>query len=218
MPSKKTPIVEGEFYHVYNRGVDKRDIFFETYDIERFIDGIVEFNTEEPLGGLREYLHNKRNVTSGDHSKTEKLVDIVAYCLNPNHYHILVQARSDTGVSEFTRRLSIGYTGYFNAKQERTGVLLQGRTKVKHIDTNEYLLHVSAYINLNYRIHGFNEDDLVKSSFDEYREDIQGICKKDIILDQFHSREDYGMFAGTTVEATKNERLFQKFIKNIEME
>jgi putative transposase len=96
----------------------------------------------------------------------------------------------DGGISEFMKRLGIGYTSYFNHKHQRSGVLFQGRTKSIHVNSNEYLLYLSAYINENNFIHGYSKDsrDWKYSSYLDYVGDRQGkICDKKIILDQFNN-------------------------------
>ena len=136
---------------MYNRGVDKRIIFTDEYDIRRFFQSVVEFNTPQPIGSLYESSFRR---LGGETPKFEgKLVNIIAYCLNPNHFHMLLEQAMDGGISEFMKRLGGGFTNYFNNKYKRSGSLFQGVFKDVHIDTNEYLLHVSAYVNLNDHVH-----------------------------------------------------------------
>ena len=74
------------------------------------------------------------------------LVEIVAYCLNPNHYHLIVKQISEKGIERFMQKIGTGYTNYFNKRYERSGALFQGKFKSIHIDSNEYLLHLSVYV------------------------------------------------------------------------
>ena len=145
MSSRKVNLVQGEHYHVYNRGVDKRKIFSDKSDLIRFFQSMREFNTENPIGSLYENQFVKKKL--GDSSS--KLVQFVAYCLNPNHYHFILTPLVDKGIEKFMQRLGTGYTMYFNEKDKRSGSLFQGKFKSKHIHSNEYLLRVSAYVNLN---------------------------------------------------------------------
>ena len=87
------------------------------------------------------------------------LVEVVCFCLNPNHYHFLVKQVSDDGVSKFMQRLGSGYTRYYNEKNKRTGVLFQGKFKAVHVESNEQLLYTSAYVGLNDKIHNILEKD-----------------------------------------------------------
>ena len=204
MGARKEAFVNEEFFHVCNRGVDKRIVFMDEYDIRRFFQSMVEFNTIDPIGSLYE---NSFLQLGGSTAKLKKeLVNIIAYCLNPNHFHLILEQLVDGGISEFMRRLSGGYTWYFNNKHKRSGSLFQGRFKAVHVDSNEYLLHVSAYVNLNDRVHqlGGSTAKLVKSmsSWGEYTDKrIKGICEKDIILGQFKTIGAYKKFALSSLES-----------------
>lgn len=199
MTTRRTPLATTEYYHIYNRGVDKREIFMDRYDVDRFFRSMLAFNTIEPVGSLREADLERKN--SGETPvDTEPLVDIIAYCLNPNHFHLLLRQKVDGGVSEFMKRLSGGYTWYFNNKYDRSGVLFQGIFQSSHIDVNEYFLHVSVYINLNFRVHKYRGKDLenILSSWDEYMGTSapqNNICTKDSILGQFKTEKAYADFA-----------------------
>ncbi|KKT42295.1 MAG: Transposase [Candidatus Giovannonibacteria bacterium GW2011_GWA2_44_13b] len=155
-----------------------------------------EFNTIIPIGSLYESsflapeIKNKR--------RRKKLVNFISYCLNLNHYHFILEQLVENGVSQFMHRLSGGYSWQFNNKYERSGSLFQGTFKAKLIDSNDYLLHLSAYVNLNYRVHqlGGLAAKLIKSSWEEYTINSKmAICKKKIILDQFSSAKEYKTFA-----------------------
>jgi len=102
----RTIINDQYYYHIYNRGTDKRKIFLEKWDYVRFLN--------EP-----------------------KLVDIICYCLNSNHYHLLVKQTTKNGISKFMHKLSLGYTSYFNDKYRRIGSLFQGKYKFKPVKLTE---------------------------------------------------------------------------------
>jgi REP element-mobilizing transposase RayT len=194
---RKTPFAVGEYFHVYNRGVDKRPIFNDKKDLDRFFQSIVEFNSVEPIGSifLNSIPKNKLR------RPTSQLVEFVAYCLNHNHYHFVIKQLVVGGISEFMKRLGGGYAKYFNEKNNRSGALFQGRFKSIHIDSNEYLLHVSAYVNLNDRQHAKKNSQLTKSSWEEYGDNKNGsICKTDIVLNQFRNVGEYRKFALSTLE------------------
>ncbi len=190
---RKVPFVEDEYYHIYNRGVDKRSIFEDYNDLERFFQSIKEFNSIEPIGSIFENSFDKTRI------KQDKLVEIVCYCLNPNHFHFVLKQFVESGISEFMKRLG-GYTWYFNNRHKRNGALFQGRFKSNHIDSNEYLLHVSAYVNLNNRFSG-KSHRLSKSSWDEYLgKENDCICNPDIVLGQFKDTKTYQKFAIFSLE------------------
>ena len=187
----REPFEVGEFYHVYNHGVDTRNIIEDEDDVSRFLDCLRIFNSVEPVGSF--YLDFQRGSTS-----ETKLVNVVSYCVNPNHYHLLLEEVSVGGISEFMKRVGVGYTLYFNTKNKRKGTLFRGRFRSTWVSTDEYLLYLCAYINLNFRVHQIPEEllKLVRSSWLEYtNETKREICKKEIILKNFNSKEDYKNFA-----------------------
>ncbi len=196
---RKTPLINDEFYHIYNRGVEQRNIFLEENDLNRFLESIRFFNTENPVGSLRdkkELLHQRSD--RWEEKAQKRLVDVACYCLNPNHHHLLLRQRQERGVSEFIKRLSGGYTRFFNDKYNRNGVLFQGKFKSIHVNSNEYLLHLSVYINLNNRLGGLGDTimALSRSSWGEYiGQDMGGFCEKGIILNQFSNIREYEKFA-----------------------
>lgn len=198
---RKVQLANGEIYHIFNRGVDKRKIFSDQKDVSRFFQSMLVFNCTEPVGSLYEQSFQKEK------SKSKPLVRFVAYCLLPNHFHFVLEQVVENGISNFMKRLLGGYTWYFNNRHKRSGSLFQGAFKANHIDSNEYLLHVSAYVNLNDKQSlGDRTAKLGKSSWSEYVN--VGLCKtseqicsgKDAILEQFDSVEDYKEFADSSLE------------------
>lgn len=181
------------------------------------------FNAEEPIGSV--YLHSLKEKgklrSSASHNK--KLVNFIAYCLNQNHFHFILEPLVEDGIQKFMHRLSTGYTNYFNDQQKRNGSLFQGRYKAIHIDSDSYLLHLSAYINLNNRVHkSLNKkwmNDLPISSFKEYSEkSIKSFCKKDIVLGQFNNLREYKMFCEETLPEILRRKEEEKELKYILLE
>lgn len=205
---RKIKFTNGEFYHIYNRGTDKRSIFKNNNDFARFFQCLDEFNSVKPIGSLFEHSFIKGK----SKFKKVKLVNIVCYCLNPNHYHLILEQLKDNGISEFMKRLNGGYTNFFNAKYKRNGVLFQGRFKANHIDSNEYLLHASCYVNLNNFVHKLKTNSFL-SSWNEYIEmSKKGFCKKDIILTQFNKISEYKAFAEEALDSIlKRKELLKEF-------
>ncbi|CAN5150337.1 hypothetical protein BH11PAT3_BH11PAT3_2170 [soil metagenome] len=181
---------EGEHYHIFNRGVDKKNIFVDQNDFNRFLIGLKLFNTREIVGNLsRQHEIENKN----------KLVDFTAYSISSNHFHFILKPICEKGIEMFMHKLSMGYAKYFNAKHKRSGALFQGKFKAILVDTNEYLLHLSAYINLNNHAHarGHSVSTFEKSSFNEYsgKKSSTDLCKTNIILEQFDSPAKYKEFA-----------------------
>jgi len=140
-----------EMYHVLSRGVDKRKIFLCDEDRYRFIHDLFEFNDMEPVNNLTYRFRNKNNKDFvSPYIKCRKLlVNLHAFCLMPNHYHLLVSARVKDGVTSFMRKLNIGYAKYFNGRYERTGALFEGRYKSVPIQSDAHFIHIPYYIHLN---------------------------------------------------------------------
>ncbi|OHA63963.1 MAG: hypothetical protein A2842_00925 [Candidatus Wildermuthbacteria bacterium RIFCSPHIGHO2_01_FULL_48_25] len=148
---------QGKIYHVFNRGVEKRDIFLSDGDRWRFLQGLYLFNDESTttnllyrleqergkmhFGILREYMA-KAGV------KRRPLVRIMADCLKPNHYHLILEEIQKNGISRFMQKFGTGYTGFFNRKRERVGPLFQGRFKAVEVKTDEQLMYLLVYINV----------------------------------------------------------------------
>lgn len=211
---RKIRLSNDEYYHVFNRGVDKRSIFFGNDDYSRFLQSMKEFNTIEPIGSI--YENSFKNLSEnqlGDSvsklDKEEKLVEFVSYCLNPNHYHFILKQVVDKGIEKFMHRLGVGYSMFFNRKYDRSGSLFQGKFKASHIDSNEYLLHLSVYVNFNDKIHKLG-DRVSKSSWSEYMEDVKYVkdsfCKKDIILGQFKDIKEFKNFAESSLKDIKDRK------------
>ena len=194
---RKISFAEGEYYHIYNRGVDKRSIFEDSEDITRFLQCMKDFNTVDPTGGLYARSFVKKSLLRGSTSKSKKLVEFVAYCLNQNHFHFILIPVVDGGIQKFMHRLGTGYTIFFNEKYKRSGSLFQGRYKAAHIDTDEYLVHLSIYVNLNNRAHkGLNKPWLEKLPFSSFEQYSSGkgsgvVCDTSIVLGSFRSRSAY---------------------------
>lgn len=142
-----------ELYHALNRGVDKRTIFLDTQDYARFVHDMFEFNSDKPANNTwRSHMVELRSRPLNDSrsvNRTNTIVDIHGWCLMENHYHLLLSERVEGGVSDFLRKLNIGYAKYFNERYERKGTLFQGRTKKIHIKTDAHVLHILNYVHLN---------------------------------------------------------------------
>ncbi|MDD5489785.1 MAG: transposase, partial [Candidatus Moranbacteria bacterium] len=142
---RKIKFANGEYYHIFNRGVDKRKIFLEEKDYQRFLLSLNLLNDEEDglLLQWRDYMRCKEKSASPFQKlgfrNRKFLIDIVAYCLNPNHYHLLVKQRTGKGIEKFMHKLGTSFTKYFNEKYKRSGALLQGKFKAVHIKNNAKL-------------------------------------------------------------------------------
>lgn len=216
---RKQPLVENEYYHIYNRGVDKREIFHDQNDYQRFIQCMKEFNCKNPIGSLYEKYLREKKVSSGDPISTMEIgspaiVDIVAYCLNPNHFHFILRQLGEKGIEKFMQKVGIGYTMYFNQKYDRSGSLFQGKFKSSHIGSTSQLLRLSVYVNCNSEIHKIHSAiDYPWCGFSEYiNKERSGICKKEIITSQFQKENDYCSYANENIIDFQREKEDQELI------
>jgi putative transposase len=149
MSSKNTireHVPEG-FFHVYNRGVEKREIFLDDSDCRIFLYYFsLYLSAKEDLQLLKQKGLRLDKIIKNNLSEE---VDLLVYALMPNHFHLLVQQHSSYGVMKLMKRVTTAYAMYFNKKYSRVGPLFQGIYKSVYIHTDEYLLHLSRYIHLN---------------------------------------------------------------------
>jgi len=128
------------YYHIYNRGVNKAPIFLDAQDYGVF------------MGLLKRYLGNEiaKDESNREYPNYAEGLDLIAFCLMPNHFHMMVYQKDNTKAMEsFMRSLSTAYTRYFNKKHKRVGHLFQGVYKASRISNEPYLLHISRYIHMN---------------------------------------------------------------------
>lgn len=142
---RKTEFADDCYYHIYNRGVDKRKIFMDESDCARFQQSLFSLNDANAVV--------MRSIISAEakpmQTKREQLVDIGAYCLMLNHFHLLIKSKNAGGVAAFMQKLGTSYSMYFNKKHKRTGRLFENVFKASLIDGDEYLRHISIYIHTN---------------------------------------------------------------------
>lgn len=173
MARKVIPLVTGEIYHLYNRGADKCPIFKDKEDFLRFYRSMLLFNSQEPAVNF-----SFANAHIDEIKNKVPLVEVHAYSLLNNHFHFLVKQVAEGGISEYMKRLTGGYTSYFNEKYERSGVLFQGRYKKVHVTSQEQYQYLFAYVNENHYVHNSERlADIMYSSSAHF----QGMAKSALI-------------------------------------
>ena len=183
MPRRVTPLIAGQYYHVFNRGNNRQAIFLERENYLFFLRRMREFL----VGGAE---------TSEVLKTSDVWTQVIAYCLMPNHYHLLVRPQDDN-FSRRMQRLSISYTKAINKRYHRVGALFQGQFQAVHVDSNEYLLHLSRYLHLNPVIAGLvkRPEDWEFSSYRDYIGLRQGsLPTPEVVLGQFESPHEYQEF------------------------
>lgn len=143
MSQRKFSFVEGEYYHIYNRGNGKREIFLDAEDYLRFTRLLFVANASNHFK-----LHFLKDPVA-DFERGNPMVSIGAYCLMPNHFHVLVTQKSEQGISQSMQKLATAYSMYFNNKYERTGALFEGKFKAELVSDDRYLKYLFSYIHLN---------------------------------------------------------------------
>ncbi len=163
-----------EYYHIYNRGVNKQNIFIDEKDFWKFFDNLRDFNNdsayEERLNAIGLHAHSfdfkepsalKVKVdykALGSFLETqEKVVDVISYTINPNHPHLILKQLKNKGISNFMHKVGLSYTNYFNKNYGHSGHVFQGQFKAIHIDSEQYLLWLIGYVNGNIAIHGLDD-------------------------------------------------------------
>lgn len=155
MPRRPRQIIQGNIYHVLNRGVDKRKIFLNDKDYLRFVHNLFEFNDVEPICNHGYFLSKRQVSTIGVGNRYERkkprklLVEILIFTLMPNHYHLMIKPLRENGLSEFMRKINGGYANYFNIKHERNGALFESKYKLVPIETQAHFIHLPYYIHSN---------------------------------------------------------------------
>lgn len=148
MPSRNVLkiYVPGGIYHVYNRGVEKRDIFTDIQDYKTFLYFLKQYliDPEDPKKDLANF-KGRTFVRRSFYNR----VELLAYCLMPNHFHLLIKQKEANDISEFMKCLATSYSMYFNDRHDRVGCLFQGRYKAVLVNGDEQLLHLSRYIHTN---------------------------------------------------------------------
>ena len=192
MPRRTLPLVNHEYYHIYNRGVAKQPIFTSVRHYQRFLKTLLYYQLRQEPVRFSQFDPQKHLIDT-----TQRRVEIICYCLMPNHFHLLLRQTQDGGISEFISKFTNSYTKYYNTKELRVGTLLQGVFKAVHLGTEEQLLHLSRYIHLN-PVTGFIVRRLADYRWSSYPEYIglvpTNFCQKEVVLNQFASVDAYRSF------------------------
>jgi len=151
MPAKNVvkTYVENGYYHIYNRGVEKRDIFLDEQDYSVFLHFLKQYLSPPQPKGTFLTMTGLHLVRPRPVHPLHNEIDLLAHCLMPNHFHLLLKQKTPDGMIKLLRRLCTSYVMYFNKKYNRVGSLFQGTYKAVLIDRDEYLLHLSRYVHLN---------------------------------------------------------------------
>lgn len=214
MTKYQTSFYTNSIYHIINRGVAQQDIFRTPYDYQRFLD-TMGFYLDGAQSKKFSSISKKERRKIISSSSKDPFIEIIGYCLMPNHFHILARQLKDNGVSNFMRKFQDSYTRYFNAKNKRVGTIYQGKFKAVLIETDEQLFHVSRYIHLNpYAAKLTNYPEKYPwSSYNSYlKNEKTKICNPEMIIEMIGSPEKYRKFVADYAEYARFLSEIKKFI------
>lgn len=210
MSYRRTPLVKGEIYHIYSRGVARQPTFLNQYDYERGMLTLSYYRFKEPpmrLSRFNGLPRQQRDELLEKLQNTKKHVDIISFVFMPNHFHFLLKQNEENGISMFLSKFTNSYTKYFNTKRSRVGPIFQGVFKSVHIESNEQLLHVSRYVHLNPVASVLiDESELFSypwSSLPDYIKGKSSLINLDIVLKQFSSINEYKSFVTDRIGCAK---------------
>jgi putative transposase len=162
---RKENFYPGNLYHIYNRGIEKRTIFQSPTDYKRFLL-YLELLNDEKIGLTLIYrnarLINKNTRAIIESLKSKPIIDILCYCLMPNHFHLILSPKTEQGISNFMHKLGTAFGRFFNEKYNRTGRLFEGPFKAKLIDNKSYFFYLTLYL------HVINPEELQPNSYAQY--------------------------------------------------
>ena len=209
----KPVFVDNEIYHMYNRGVAKQNIFNDERDYDRFSKTISYFLESKPAQKLSNIDPDTLKLILNQPAK-DPIVEILAYCLMPNHFHLLVKQLKVGGITNFTRRTFDSYTRYYNTRHDRVGTIYQGKVKGVHIDNDTQLLHVSRYIHLNPYVDKLvdNPTNYKWSSYQQYIRNYNNrACNTSFILSIMDKGQSYKDFVMDYAEYARDIAYIKKF-------
>jgi len=225
---RKIKFIQNSYYHICNRSNDERPIFLDDRDYARFLFFILFYQAPIPFYNISRRIsyfvrHSMFNIPLDILQKiaTTRRVGLNIFTIMPNHFHLLVQEKSDKGISLYLQRLQNGYAKYFNTKYKKRGHLFQGAFRAVPVETDEQLLYLSAYIHRNQRELSGWADKEIKYPWSSYQ-DLAiknrwgNLLSPDIILDQFSNIASYREFIETST--AKRSKSISATTENLHLE
>lgn len=211
MAKRTTIFAPGEHYHVFNRGVNKQQIFFDKYDYARFLFYVLHYQSPRVIYNTSNYVKSfvKEGVFGLGEEIIQEIVDqryvrLVSFTLMPNHFHLTLEEVEEDGVSTYMRRSLDGFSRYSHIRHKSSGHIFQGPFQAVRVMGNVQLLHLSSYIHKNPKeLRGWNNkyEQYPWSSCTDYLGTNRwnsGLLSPEVITEQFESPEDYKEFIRTS--------------------
>ncbi len=202
MPYRVTPFINEGYYHVFNRGVNKLNIFVNERDFNQAMLSIDYYRFEKPPVKLSRFkslpVTDQSRMITVMLNNNKTLIDILCFVLMPNHWHFLLKQNIDNGISKFIANFSNSYARYFSTSHQWEGHLFQGQFKAVEIESEAQLIHVSRYIHLNPLVSGITSNESLKyykwSSFSDYLKNNSQKVQTEDIMRYFKTPLDYEKF------------------------
>ncbi len=217
MPIRKTILATDEVYHVFNRGINRQPTFTTKQEYKRALLTMQFYRVAKPPTKLSRFLRLEKEEQAKILKyldEEEKQVEIICFCLMPNHFHFLLKQKKENGISKFMGNFQNSYTRYYNTKHEADGSIFLTQFKAVRIVTDEQLMHVSRYIHLNphtgYVVKSIEElNNYPWSSYKNYITNNNSFIESDLVMGLFKNREDYKQFVHDQAD-------YQRELKRIE--
>ena len=201
----------GSYFHLYNRGNGKQDIFLDKQDYTFFMNRLIEalFPLLASLNSIDGHHQGAGHSPYKRKMLPEGVFELICFCLMPNHFHLLIKQITELPISMLISKVCTSYSKYFNKKYDRVGHVFQDQFRSILVENNSYALWLSAYIHQNPKVAGLVNDpvDYFWSSYREYMGvEKYNICKKDIILDSFIKPSTYSKFVDSSFDLIKQRK------------
>lgn len=218
MPGRSLPLVNDQVYHIFNRGIDHRPTFHQKKDFQRALAVMQFYKFASPpirfSYFLETSLKEQEELMTNLVNRNNKLVEIIAFCFMPNHFHFLIKQQINGGISKFLSNFQNSYTRFHNVKYKRLGPLFLNQFKAVRIETEEQLVHITRYIHLNpytsFVVKTLEDNEQYPwSSLKEYLSQNQLTCNSSEVISFFSSPTQYSTFVREQAD-------YQRRLKEIE--
>ncbi|MFZ2484746.1 MAG: transposase [Minisyncoccia bacterium] len=199
-------IAPGEHYHICNRGVNKQVIFHDRGDYDRFLFLILYFQSPinfSQIGRVIKEFVKHRVLDISEEIVKKRTVELVAFCIMPNHFHLIMKELEEGGIAAYMQRVLNAYSKYYNTKYNKTGHVFQGPYRAIHITDDRQLLYLSTYIHRNPREisrWANKEDHYEWSSYQDCIEESRwgNLLVPEVLMGEFKNKDEYRKFVKTS--------------------